>query len=184
MESWGYKKDEDYYTHRHLTESIDRYLSRDANYLLNVGPTGEGLIPQESAAILKKIGKWKKSVDESFLQVRTDHETVNVPGVLATSRDQTLYVHLNKPITGNAVKLKPINILPVKATLLNTGNPIDCSVNLCPSDHISQQPYLRLRNLPSGEMADTVLVAKLEFDRPLDQIIQPKKMDSNIELTK
>jgi len=41
MESWGYRKDEDYYTDRHLMRSIDRYLARDANYLLNVGPTGE-----------------------------------------------------------------------------------------------------------------------------------------------
>ena len=46
MESWGYKKDEDYYTDLHLERSIDRYLSRDANYLLNVGPTAEGLIPE------------------------------------------------------------------------------------------------------------------------------------------
>jgi alpha-L-fucosidase len=184
MESWGYKIDEDYYTLRHLTGSIDRYLARDANYLLNVGPTGEGLIPQESASILKKIGKWKKSVDESFSQVRADNDTVNIPGILATSHDKTLYIHLNKAPVGNGIKLKPINVLPVKATLLNNSKPIDCVVNLCPSDHASQQPYLRLRNLPAGDMADTVMVAKLEFDRPLNQIIQPKKTDTNIELTK
>jgi alpha-L-fucosidase len=41
-ESWGYRKDEDYYTDRHLMRSIDKYLARGANYLLNVGPTGEG----------------------------------------------------------------------------------------------------------------------------------------------
>jgi hypothetical protein len=29
---------------------------------------------------------------------------------------------------------------------------------------------LRLRNLPANEMANTVLVAKLEFDRPLETI--------------
>jgi hypothetical protein len=45
MESWGYRKNEDYYDDRHLLRSIDKYLARDANYLLNVGPTGEGVIP-------------------------------------------------------------------------------------------------------------------------------------------
>jgi hypothetical protein len=45
MESWGYRKDEDYYTDRHLIRSIDRYLCRDANYLLNVGPKPDGTIP-------------------------------------------------------------------------------------------------------------------------------------------
>jgi alpha-L-fucosidase len=184
MESWGYKKDEDYYTIRHLESSIDRYLARDANYLLNVGPTGEGLIPPESAAILKKIGVWKKAVDPSFQDVQTDIDLVSIPGVLVTRKDRSLFVHLNKATVGNGVKLKPINVLPVKATLLNNGLPIECALNLCPSDHATQQPYLRLRNLPTNEMANSVLVAKLEFDRPLEQIVQLKNPQTNIELTK
>jgi alpha-L-fucosidase len=184
MESWGFKKDEDYYTDRHLISSIDRYLARDANYLLNVGPTGEGLIPPESAEILKRIGRWKKSVDPSFQQVQGDSEIVSIPGIMVTRRDRTLFIHLNKATIGNGVKLKPINVLPVKATLLNTGKPIDCAVNLCPSDHASQQPYLRLRNLPANEMANTVLVAMLEFDIPLEKISQGKNLETNIELSK
>ena len=184
MESWGYKKDEDFYSDRHLISSIDSYLARNTNYLLNVGPTSEGNIPPEAANILKRIGKWKKSVDESFLQVQTDSELINAQGILVTRRDRTLYIHLNKVPLGDGLKLMPINVLPTKATLLNNGKAINCVVNLCPSDHVSQQPYLRLRNLPVNEMANTVLVVKLEFDKPLEQIIQAKHQDANIELTK
>jgi len=184
MESWGYKKDEDFYTDRHLISSIDRYLARDANYLLNVGPTGEGVIPKEAADILKRIGKWKKSVDECYQGVQADANLVNVPGVLVTKREQTLYIHLNKVSIGNGIKLKPVNVLPAKASLLNNGMSIDCAVNLCPSDHASQQSYLRLRNLPTGELADTVLIAKLEFDRPLEEIGKPTKLETDVELTK
>ena len=184
MESWGYKKDEDYYTDRHLISSIDRYLARDANYLLNVGPTGEGIIPPEAAAILKRIGKWKKTVDESYHNVIPDNRLVASPGVLVTKRDQTVYIHLNRLPVGNGVKLKPISIAPVKATLLNTGNPVDVAVNLCPSDHAEQQPYLRLRNLPVDEFVNSVMVVKLEFDRPTEQIIQKPDAGINIELTK
>ena len=158
--------------------NIDSYLARDANYLLNVGPTSEGIVPKEAADILKRIGKWKNSVDESFLQIQTDSELVSAPGVLVTKRDRTLYIHLNKVPVGNGLKLKPINVLPAKATLLNNGKEIDCVVNLCPSDHVSQQPYLRLRNLPVNEITNTVLVAKLEFDRPLEHItrlLNPEK---------
>jgi alpha-L-fucosidase len=184
MESWGYKKDEDYYTDRHLISSIDRYLARDANYLLNVGPTGEGIIPPEAAAILKRIGKWKKTVDESYHNVIPDNRLVTSPGVLVTKRDQTVYIHLNRLPVGNGMKLKPISIAPLKATLLNTGNPVDMAVNLCPSDHAEQQPYLRLRNLPVDEFANSVMVVKLEFDRPTEQIIQKPDAGINIELTK
>jgi len=117
MESWGYKKDEDYYTDRHLISSIDRYLTRDANYLLNVGPTGEGIIPKDAADILRRIGLWKKSVDESYHQVETDASMVSASGVLVTKREQTLYIHLNKVPVGTGLKLKPINVMPSKATL-------------------------------------------------------------------
>ena len=184
IESWGYKKDEDFYTDRHLISSIDSYLSQGANYLLNVGPTGEGIIPRESAAILKRIGTWKRSVDESLNHTHPYAELSGIRDVLITKRERTLYIHMNQPPVGNGLKLKPINVMPSKATLLNNGKAIDCVVNLCPSDHASQQPYLRLRNLPVNEMANTVLVAKLEFDRPLEQIIQTKNAETNIELTK
>jgi alpha-L-fucosidase len=184
MESWGFKKDEDYYSDRHLIGSIDRYLARDANYLLNVGPTGEGVIPNKAALILKRIGQWKKSVDQSFQDVGNHNDSVNIPGVISTQRDNTLYVHLNKIPAGNGLKLKPVNVLPVRATLLNDGTPIDCLVNVCPSDHASQQPFLRLRNLPVNEMANTVLVARLDFDRPLDQIVLAKQNPESGELAK
>lgn len=184
MESWGFKKDEDYYSDRHLISSIDRYLSREANYLLNVGPTGEGVIPPEAQAILRRIGQWKKTVDESYQNIQTDSTLVDASGVLVTRRDRTLYIHLNKVPTGSGLKLKPINVLPSKAILLNTGDPIDCVVNLSPSDHATQQPYLRLRNLPVNEFANTVLIAKLEFDRPLEEVVLTNKSDTNIELTK
>ena len=172
MESWGYKKDEDYYTDRHLISSIDRYLARDANYLLNVGPTGEGEIPAEAAGTLKRIGNWKKSVDESFLNVETDTGSIQSPGILATKRNKTVYVHLNRLPVGNGIKLKPITVAPVKATLLNTGLPVEFAVNLCPSDHATQQPYLRLRNLSVDEFSNSVMIVKLEFDKSPDEIIK------------
>jgi len=184
MESWGYKKDEDYYTDRHLISSIDRYMARNANYLLNVGPTSEGIIPSKAAELLSRIGKWKNSVDESFQKVQPDTDLINVPGVLVTKRDRTLYIHLNKMPVGDGLKLKPIHILPSKATLLNTGKAIECVVNLCPSDHTTQLPYLRLRNLPVNEFANTVLVAKLEFEQPLENLIRAINPETNLELIK
>lgn len=184
LESWGYKKDEDFYTDQHLISSIDRYLARDANYLLNVGPTAEGIIPKEAADIIKRIGKWKKSVDESFTAVQSDTSLISAAGILVTKRDSTLYIHLNKVPSVSGIKLKPVQVMPVTATLLNTGQPIDCTVNLCPSDHATQQPYLRLRNLPVNEWSNTVLVAKLEFDRPLDKIGFTSGQETNTELTK
>ena len=43
--------------------------------------------------------------------------------------------------------------------------PVDFSLDMAPSDHVERKGYLRLRNLPVNEMANTVLVVKLEFDQ-------------------
>jgi alpha-L-fucosidase len=172
MESWGYKKDEDYYTDRHLMRSIDRYLARDANYLLNVGPTADGIIPDESAEILRRIGKWYKPVSESYREVNVPSLLKSNSNLQVTASGRTVYLHFNKDIPGNGFKLKPVNVMPVSASLLNDGRKIECSLTLSPSDHVEQKPYLRLRNLPSDEYSNSVMVVKLDFDRPLDEITQ------------
>lgn len=165
MESWGYRKDEDYYTDRHLIRSIDRYLARDANYLLNVGPRPDGTLPPRAVEILERIGKWHRRVRESLEDtVPASHLTEN-RSVLLARRGNTLYVHLHADPAGSVVKLKPLATLPRKATLLNTGKPVACSIDLVPSEHVEQGRYLRLRELPVNELANTVLVVKLEFDR-------------------
>jgi hypothetical protein len=41
-----------------------------------------------------------------------------------------------------------------------------------------------LRNLPVNEMANTVPVVKLEFDRPLEKITLATNSEVNIELIK
>ena len=42
---------------------------------------------------------------------------------------------------------------------------LEVAMDMAPSDHIEHKGYLRLRNLPVNQMANTVLVVKLEFDK-------------------
>lgn len=79
----------------------------------------------------------------------------------------------NKDPQGDGVKLKPFSVSPKRATLLNTGRPVDFVVNLTPADHLERKAGLRLMHLPVNELANTVLVVKLEFDRPLEELVQP-----------
>jgi alpha-L-fucosidase len=59
--TWGYKKDDNNWK---STETLIRNLcdiaSKGGNYLLNVGPTSEGLIPQPSIDRLAEVGKWMR----------------------------------------------------------------------------------------------------------------------------
>jgi alpha-L-fucosidase len=58
-DTWGWKKDDHHWksTQTLLRNLID-IASKGGNYLLNVGPTEQGEIPQESVQRLKEIGKW------------------------------------------------------------------------------------------------------------------------------
>ncbi len=164
MESWGWRANEDYYTDRHLFRSIARYLARDANYLLNVGPRADGTFPPEALGFLQRTGAWYGRVRESLEgTVPASHLTAN-RDVLLTRRGHTLYVILHADPRGDAVKLKPLAQLPRRAILLNTGQPIACSLDLVPSEHGDQGRYLRLTQLPVNAHANTVLIARLEFD--------------------
>lgn len=68
---WGYNKNDRNWK---STQSIIRMLadiaSKGGNYLLNIGPTPEGLFPQESVDRLKEIGQWMKVNGESIYGTR------------------------------------------------------------------------------------------------------------------
>ena len=56
---WGYNKaDDDWKSYESLLRNLIDIVSKGGNYLLNVGPTGEGVIPEPSVERLSEIGKW------------------------------------------------------------------------------------------------------------------------------
>jgi len=65
--TWGYKSnDHDWKSTETLIRNIIDIASKGGNYLLNVGPTAEGLIPAPSVERLGKIGRWMKANGESI----------------------------------------------------------------------------------------------------------------------
>lgn len=162
--SWGYKTDENYYTPRHLMQSIDKYLAQGANYLLNVGPKADGTIPEESARILRTVGKWYHAVSESLIDTEYAPNFNDDPHLLVTHKQNVLYIHLTNQPETNGVILKRLSVKPKVATLLNTGAPVDASIVIPVVDTLEGYRVLRLANLPVNELANEVIVIKLEFD--------------------
>ncbi|HXB73148.1 MAG TPA: alpha-L-fucosidase [Candidatus Acidoferrales bacterium] len=65
--TWGFKKDDtDWKTPEDLTFKLVDIVSKGGNYLLNVGPTSEGLIPQASQDNLRTVGRWLKVNGEAI----------------------------------------------------------------------------------------------------------------------
>ncbi len=65
--TWGYKSyDTNFKSTQTLLRNLVDIASKGGNYLLNVGPTAEGEIPQPEIQRLEEIGKWLKTNGESI----------------------------------------------------------------------------------------------------------------------
>jgi alpha-L-fucosidase len=57
--SWGYQvTDDDWKTPKTVVRNLITCARDGGNYLLNIGPRGDGSIPEESVRILETVGKW------------------------------------------------------------------------------------------------------------------------------
>lgn len=66
-DTWGYKRDDHHWKSAEtLIRNLIDIASKGGNYLLNVGPTAEGLIPEPSVERLTRIGQWMDTNGESI----------------------------------------------------------------------------------------------------------------------
>jgi alpha-L-fucosidase len=64
---WGYNKnDSNWKSTKDLLQKLADIASKGGNFLLNIGPTAEGLFPKESIARLHGMGNWMKINSESI----------------------------------------------------------------------------------------------------------------------
>lgn len=169
MYSWGYRKNEDYFTPLALMRSIDRFMCQGANYLLNVGPDHMGLVPGKSAEIVKTVGNWFKNVRESYYDVLPNTDLVDDKNLFVSTRGRTVYLHLHKEIISDALNLQPINVAPKSITLLNNNKPIDYEIVTLPNGPMA---YLRIFHIPVSVLNNEVAVIKLEFEQDQKQLVQ------------
>jgi alpha-L-fucosidase len=95
---WGYNRNDD---HWKSTQTLVRNLidcaSKGGNYLLNVGPTSEGLIPDASVERLQQIGNWMKVNQEAIYGTTASPFARLAWGrctTKAAGNETTLYLHV------------------------------------------------------------------------------------------
>jgi len=92
--TWGYKSyDNNWKSREDLLHKLVDIASKGGNFLLNVGPTAEGLIPAPSAERLAAIGEWMKVNSESIYGT-TANPLGEVPWGRCTAKPGKLYLHV------------------------------------------------------------------------------------------
>jgi len=167
-QSWGYCADEDYYTTRFLTASIDKIRVMDGSYLLNVGPMPNGKLPERSREIIERVGDWYNRVKEGFDGEPTPELLTN-KNLLAVKNGSTLYVHIPKGLDACGLTLKPIDVMPKSVTLLNDGKPLKYGIVTRPEDkdwktQILRRQSLHIFDIPVEKYINETLVIKIELD--------------------
>ncbi len=94
-DSWGYKSaDDNWKSAETLVHNIVDIMAKGGNYLLNVGPTAEGLIPGPSVERLQAIGDWIDVNGEIVYESRSlkDYKEGESIYYVTDKRGETVYV--------------------------------------------------------------------------------------------
>ncbi|WP_036696347.1 alpha-L-fucosidase [Parascardovia denticolens] len=59
--SWCFTKNLDYKSTAEIIATLIDTVSKNGNLLLNIGPAGDGKIPEQDQKILKKVGRWLRA---------------------------------------------------------------------------------------------------------------------------
>jgi alpha-L-fucosidase len=118
--NWGYNRvDRKFKSVETLVGLLVETASKGGNLLLNVGPTGEGLIPDESVTRLKAIGEWMKVHAESIRGTQAtpfDHAPFR-----ATRKNNQVFAFLPAWPADRTLVVPQYNAVPKRARLLGRG---------------------------------------------------------------
>ncbi len=124
-ETWGYKAhDHNWKSAADITRKLIDVASKGGNFLLNVGPTGEGDIPAPSVERLRESGDWARANGEAIYGT-TASLFRRLSWGRSTTKGKTIYLHVfDWPADGRLVV--PGLKTPVKrASLLVSGRPLE-----------------------------------------------------------
>lgn len=119
-DSWGFNiTDRHYKTVKSLVHYIVNAASKNANFLLNVGPMPDGTIQPEFTDTLKAVGNWMKQNGESIYGTRGGVLQEQEWGVV-TAKEKKWYAHIiKKPKQADYIFIPKMKNKIVKCILLN-----------------------------------------------------------------
>ena len=170
VESWGYRREEIFYTTRHLTSSIDRIMARGGSYLLNVGPNAKGRIEEKYIDRLMLVADWYKRMEGALECHEADEREYEIRGAeewLVTSKNNKSYFHFPTGLISSALVFSKYPSLPKSVRLLNTNTPLPYKLTRLPECFDSETgmgfEILHVTAIPADELSAEPIVVEIEW---------------------
>ena len=153
--TWGYSKhDLLWKTPETIIIKLVEIASRGGNYLLNIGPDGNGVIPDTTVQIFKKVGSWLERNAESIYGT-TANPFGELPWGYCTIKDNKIYVFVREWPVEKTISLSGLKNKVTSAYLL---------INKTTTLEIEQTGDLTKIKLPDQAPDSPVSVLVLETD--------------------
>lgn len=179
-DTWGYKKDDhNWKSTSDILHNLSDISSKGGNFLLNVGPTADGRIPQESIDRLKAVGLWMKTNSEAIHATEASPFARRLPWGRVTRKTTaagtTLYLHVWDWPADGKILLPTLRETPQDGWILASGEKVRSGTT----------PAGLEVSLPGKATDPIISVVKLEFNSPLTVTQEPfvaPAADGNIHL--
>jgi len=120
-DTWGYKTyDHNWKSTEDMLHKLVDIVSKNGNYLLNVGPTAEGIIPQPSVDRLSSMGTWLEANGEAVYGAKAG-PVQGLGWCRTTSKPGVVYLHVFDWPQGGTLRIPSLGAAVMRATWL--GDP-------------------------------------------------------------
>ena len=113
VKSWGYRRNEDYFTVLTLERQLASNMALGGNYLLNLGPKPDGSFPYEGIVLLRTLGDWYRKVSRA-LREPPCYGVLENKKIFCTGGN-TVNLIVTENLSSSTLYLEPLNILPEKS---------------------------------------------------------------------
>lgn len=122
--AWGYKKscEKAYRSTKEIVQELVEVASKEGNYLLNIGPKGDGTMTDGSKNILSGVGKWMKTYGESIYGTTRNPFSKTPSWGTYTRKGKTVYVHVWKWPKNGTLTVAAYKKLKLKKAVLQNNN--------------------------------------------------------------
>jgi alpha-L-fucosidase len=176
-DTWGYSShDHNWKSSAKLVQNLIDCVSKGGNYLLNVGPTALGEIPEPSVDRLREVGQWMEVNSEAIYGAQASPFPRQLRWGRITRKGKVLYLHVFKPNDERGLELPGLKTAIRRAVPLGGGP--ECKVEAGIAGTVVQMPPLEV----GVWLMPLVIKVELAGEPVVVPVLPKQASDGSIEL--